>query len=102
MTVHDHFRWSRIKLIAALPICFILFLGGGLLYESYHSPIFFAVAIVGFGGFARGLTLSPRAREGEGGAQNLSRSFSTARQFLAAKLRKSAKHCANEFARGHL
>src|SRR6266849_4875912 len=52
MTVHDQFRWRRIKLLAALPICFILFLGGGLLYESYHSPIFFAVAIVGFGGFA--------------------------------------------------
>jgi hypothetical protein len=38
--------------IAGLPICFILFLGSGLLYESYHSPVFFAAAIVGVGGFA--------------------------------------------------
>jgi hypothetical protein len=33
-------------------------------------------------------------------ARNFSRSFSTARQFLAAKLRNSAKRHVNQFAQG--
>jgi hypothetical protein len=51
MTIHDQFRRRRVKALAAIPVCFILFAASGELYKRYHSPAFLVIGIVAFVSF---------------------------------------------------